>query len=156
MAQPPASADRRFQRFASPVLAQVLEHRATGVLIGVAVVVHLGLMRLALPTWPCPVQHALGVPCPGCGLSRAIAALLRGDWHSALRLHAFAPLFLVALSLIIGMAVLPESVRRRSIAAVAHFERRTGLTALLLVALLVYWLARLLVFRSAFIDSTIG
>jgi hypothetical protein len=36
----------------------------------------------------------------------AIAALLRGDWHSALRLHAFAPLFLVALSLIIGMAVL--------------------------------------------------
>lgn len=156
MAQPHASAARPFQRFSSPLLAQLLERRVTGVWVGVAVVAHLGLMRLELPAWPCPVQHALGIPCPGCGLSRAIVALLHGDWLAALRLHAFAPLLLAALALIIGMAVLPEPLRRRGIATVDHLERRTGLTVLLLGALMVYWLVRLLVFRSAFIHSTIG
>lgn len=28
-----------------------------------------------------------GVPCPGCGLSRALAALLRLDFRTALRFH---------------------------------------------------------------------
>jgi hypothetical protein len=147
---------RLSERFSAPVLAQVLERRVTGLAIGAAVVLHLGLMRLELPAWPCPVRSSLGIPCPGCGLSRAVSSLLHGDWQAAWARHAFAPMVLGALGLIIGMAFLPEPLRRRGIAAVASFERRTGLTTLLLVALMVYWLVRLLVFRSAFIDSTIG
>jgi hypothetical protein len=156
LAQHPASAARLFQRFLRPLLAQVLEQRATGVLIASTALLQLGLMRWELPAWECPMQHALGIPCPGCGLSRAITALLHGDWHAALRLHAFAPIVLAVLALITAMAVLPEPLRRRGVAAVARFERRTGLTALVLVALMAYWLARVLVFRSAFIDSIIG
>jgi hypothetical protein len=152
----PASIHRPAQRFHLPVLAQVMERRATGLVIGAMAAVHLGLMHWELPAWPCPVRHTLGIPCPGCGLSRAIAALLRGDWRTALARHAFAPIVLAALVLLVGMALLPEPVRRRGISGVARFERHTGLTALLLVALMVYWLVRLLVFRSAFIDSTIG
>ena len=53
------------------------------------------------------------------------------------------------------MAFLPEAARRRSIDAVARFERRTRVTALLLVALMAYWPVRLLVFRGPFIDSTL-
>ena len=37
--------------------------------------------------WGCPVQHFTGVPCPGCGLSRAAFALLRRDFAAALRWH---------------------------------------------------------------------
>lgn len=156
MAPLPSSSTRTAQRFALPVLAQVMERRATGLVIGAVAALHLGLMHFELPSWPCPVRHTLGIPCPGCGLSRAIAALLHGDWRTALARHAFAPILLAALVLMVGMALLPEDVRRRSLAAVARFERNTGLTALLLVALMVYWLVRLLVFRSAFIHSTIG
>jgi hypothetical protein len=152
----PASSHRPTLRFSTPILAQVLERRATGLVIGAAVALHLGLMRFELPAWQCTVREALGIPCPGCGLSRAIDALLHGHWQAALARHAFAPVILVALALIIGMALLPESLRRPGIAAVARLERRTGLTALLLVALMLYWLTRLLVFRSAFIDATIG
>ncbi|HEX8818313.1 MAG TPA: DUF2752 domain-containing protein [Archangium sp.] len=152
----PSSSTRAAQRFATPVLAQLLEHRAPGLVIGAVAALHLGLMRFGLPGWPCPVRHTLGIPCPGCGLSRAIAALLHGDWRGALAGHAFAPFFLAALVLLVGMALLPEALRRRGIAGVARFERHTGLTALLLVALVVYWLVRLLVFRSAFIHSTLG
>ena len=35
--------------------------------------------------WGCPVQHFTGVPCPGCGLSRALFALLRLDFAAAFR-----------------------------------------------------------------------
>jgi hypothetical protein len=156
MDQHSAHAARPPLRFSTPILAQVLEHRSTGFFIGGLALVHLGLTRLNLPAWQCPMQHALGLPCPGCGLSRAMAALLQGDWQGALARHAFAPLFLLALGLIIGMAPLPEPLRRRGITWVARFEERTSLVALLLVALVAYWLTRLLFFRSAFIHSTVG
>ena len=45
----------------------------------------------------CPMAGVLGIPCPGCGLTRATLALLRGDFRSALSLHplvfVLAPLF---------------------------------------------------------------
>ena len=37
--------------------------------------------------WGCPLQHFTGVPCPGCGLSRALFALLRLDFAAAFRYH---------------------------------------------------------------------
>ncbi|MDY3619345.1 DUF2752 domain-containing protein [Agathobaculum sp.] len=41
----------------------------------------------AVAGWGCPVQRVTGVGCPGCGLSRAAAALVRGDFAGAFRLH---------------------------------------------------------------------
>lgn len=40
----------------------------------------------ALP-FACPVQVALGVPCPGCGMTRATHLLFHGDVGAALRMH---------------------------------------------------------------------
>ncbi|HEX5099987.1 MAG TPA: DUF2752 domain-containing protein [Polyangiaceae bacterium] len=49
----------------------------------------------------CPTAFFLGVPCPGCGLTRATLALLRGDVHGAMHFHplvfVLTPLFGVAL-----------------------------------------------------------
>ena len=45
--------------------------------------------------WPtCPVFRYLHVQCPGCGTTRAFAALLRGHLSEALRLNAFTTLLL--------------------------------------------------------------
>ncbi|MBI3945364.1 MAG: DUF2752 domain-containing protein [Armatimonadetes bacterium] len=49
----------------------------------------------------CPMHGVFGLPCPGCGLTRAFAALMRADVAAALRLNALSiPLFafLVAAS----------------------------------------------------------
>ena len=43
----------------------------------------------------CPVRRLIGLPCPGCGVSRALLALGRGEWASALALHPLAPLLVL-------------------------------------------------------------
>jgi Protein of unknown function (DUF2752) len=40
----------------------------------------------------CPVYEFLHVQCPGCGATRALAALLRGRLHEALELNALITL----------------------------------------------------------------
>ena len=50
----------------------------------------------------CPLRAVTGVPCPSCGLTRALAHLERGHWAEAVRFHPFAPLvFLLLLALVI-------------------------------------------------------
>lgn len=40
----------------------------------------------------CPIFHYLHLQCPGCGATRALAALLHGDIAEALRLNALTTL----------------------------------------------------------------
>lgn len=37
---------------------------------------------------PCIFQKFLGIPCPGCGMTRALVALLHFDFAGALKLNA--------------------------------------------------------------------
>ena len=50
----------------------------------------------------CVFYHLTGRKCPGCGMTRAFANLLRGNWERALDYNPFAPLmfalFLVLLA----------------------------------------------------------
>lgn len=63
-----------------------------------------GLVGLAAATalvaWPLPADPAwticqsrrwLGLPCAGCGMTRALSALAHGRWTDALALHPLAP-----------------------------------------------------------------
>lgn len=137
-------------QFASP-FASLLDNRKVALAVTWAAAAHGGLMWAGFGGWPCPLMGATGLPCPGCGLSRATAALLRGDWQTSLAFHAFAPVAVLALALLAGSALLPEAQRGRFIRKVEGFERSTRLSAVLLVGLVVYWLARLLFSSEAFI-----
>jgi hypothetical protein len=55
-------------------------------------------MVLELPL--CPSAALLGLPCPGCGLTRATVALLHGDFAAALRFH---PLVFVLTPAYVGL-----------------------------------------------------
>jgi hypothetical protein len=127
---------------ASP-FASLLRSRPTSALLAGVSALQLGLVAWGQPGWPCPLLHGLGIPCPGCGLSRASLELLRGEWRASLSDHAFAPLLLVALVVIGVASLLPGSLRLALADGVERLERRTGLTALALVGLVLYWIARL-------------
>jgi hypothetical protein len=133
---------RRQWRLGQPVLAIMMRSAAASRSITAVVAVHLGLLLANLPAWPCPLRHVTGCPCPGCGLSRAIVALFAGDWSMMWRTHAFAPLVVIALAMIAVAAVLPARARL----ALAHWteivERRSGITVVLLLFFMLYWIAR--------------
>ena len=128
----------------SPTLALLLQRRSVAAAVSAAAVGQAVMVRRGWPAWTCPFAHALGLPCPGCGLSRAAVALVAGDWQTALVLHAYAPLLLAALCLFAGASLLPARPRAALVACVAAVERRTGIVAVLSVGLFIYWLARLL------------
>jgi hypothetical protein len=150
---PPRSNDTSMAlpRIGTPILASLMRERPVALSITGFALTQVILVANHLPGWPCPLLSLFGVPCPGCGLSRAIGAMVRGDWSTMITFHAFAPLFGIALVLIAIAAFLPDPHRRGLYALVELVERRTGATALLLVALLLYWAARLATDPSTFI-----
>jgi hypothetical protein len=92
----------------------------------------------------CPLALFAGIPCPGCGLTRATIALFHGDLGGALRFH---PLVLV-LTPLFGAAmlkVLVEYVRGSELVSTpAWWTGRlvTWLATALFVAVVGVWLLR--------------
>jgi hypothetical protein len=127
-----------------PLLGPLLEQRLVAGIFLAAAALQVGLALFHLPGWPCAFRATTGRPCPGCGMSRALAALVRGDWGAALFLHAFAPLFAAAGLLLLVASVLPAAWRARLVQGVSAVERATGAAVWLAGAFMVYWLVRLL------------
>jgi hypothetical protein len=138
-------------RVFAPVLAVILRDRKFALAISGIALLQLLLGLLRLQGWPCPVFHALGVPCPGCGLTRATVCLLHGDLKQSIVLHAFAPVFVVTFAIVACSAVVPNRQRERLAFHTESLERSTGITGLLLIGLLLYWLARMLILQTAFV-----
>jgi hypothetical protein len=134
---------------AAPLRLRLLSHRRAPLLLwlgagAAAALLFFGAGWIGLPSGAqytiCAFRRVTGIPCPGCGLTRAMAALARGEWLLALHFHPFAPLILgeaAALWAAIGAAV----VRRRP------FTLPPGLLQQLVIwqaaALLALWLGRL-------------
>jgi hypothetical protein len=143
------------QQVILPILPVLRDRRFTIALAG-ATGLHIALVSFNLPSWECPFFRLTGVPCPGCGLSRATTLLLKGDLAGSLRFHAFAPIFLFAIIALFLSVLLPKSIIQSAIARAELIERNTGLTVLILGGLILYWLARLLFLQTAFVQLIRG
>ena len=77
---------------ASERLGRDLRAYRTGLLLALA---YLLASELLFGTC-CPMQYLLGLPCPLCGMTRALLSLLRGDLPGSFSAH---PLLLPALAL---------------------------------------------------------
>ena len=119
--------------------------RQRGVCRGL-VLTFLGLgvgMLLGWRLWFCWFAEVTGLPCPGCGLTRAMLALGRGEWGLAWRFHPLAPGFVVLGGWVILAAVMPAGWVAKWADKVEVFERRTKLTAIFLMVLIVFGLLRM-------------
>jgi hypothetical protein len=94
----------------------------------------------------CPLASTLGIPCPGCGLTRATLSLLHGDVRTALRFHPLVWLLSPLFIAFVGSAVveLVRGPRPTPTPSRIHWNnRRLSLVALcVLVLSLGVWLAR--------------
>jgi len=137
---------RRSALLIKPWLGRLLLQRSMcrGLFVAVAFIGFGAWMGWRL--WPCMVAELTGRPCPGCGMTRAITALIHGDWRSAMLLHPFSPAFLVIGPLVGAGAFLPQKRVRILAAWIETFERRTHVTTLLTILLLSFGLTRMMGF----------
>jgi hypothetical protein len=99
-----------------------------------------GLPGLPLPQ-TCASRSVLGLKCPGCGLTRSIIHLARGDWRASWHCHRLGALMAVVIALQIPYRLL--ALRRPERPLIAR--RWLAVIGYVLVALLVgNWLIDLL------------
>ena len=89
----------------------------------------------------CPLRGLTGLPCPGCGLTRAFCALSQGELAAALALNASA-LPLALLMLAASCVAAAELVLSRPWHFYRPWLRSTRLGSALVVSLLLYHVAR--------------
>jgi hypothetical protein len=95
----------------------------------------------------CPTALFIGIPCPGCGLTRATLALLRGDVAGALHFHPLVFVLAPVFGFAIGLSLL-DYVRGGAASAplgvVSWFSVRARYRAAcgLLALVLAVWVAR--------------
>ena len=56
----------------------------------------------------CPIRLLFGVPCPGCGMTHAFAALMHLDWHSAMTYNPRVAIVFPLIAWAAGRAVLDD------------------------------------------------
>jgi hypothetical protein len=93
--------------------------------------------------WACPVYSTLEVKCPGCGLTRAVEALLWGNWAEAMELHLFAfPALVAAIGTLIVTFASP-SLRDRLLNPILAIDQRLALGWVLLALFFLHWMMNL-------------
>lgn len=129
-----------------PWMAPLMRQRALCRWTLVAVLALFAGSLVGWSLWPCPFAKLTGLPCPGCGMTRAMMAMLHGDWLLVMRLHPFAPFFAFTGSFCGLVSLLPQDLAGRVAARVESFERRTRLPALILLLFACFGLIRMLGF----------
>jgi hypothetical protein len=104
------------------------------------------LVATGLNGWQCPIRASVGITCPGCGLTTAMTLLAKGQWATAVEMHAFAPIFFVVLALMVAALLFPRQYLKKISTTVAVLERKTGVTAIITLGMVFYWLLRDFIF----------
>ena len=125
------------------ILTNLLADRKIAAILSATAFFIVILKMAGLTGWQCPVDSVIGRPCPGCGLTRALAALMGGNWQVAVQTHLLAPVAALAMALLATVAILPVTQGRKIAAAVAVMERRSGIGLLVVIMAVVQWLGRL-------------
>lgn len=127
----------------TPLMGALMRNRLESLVISGAAAAQVALAYAHLPGWQCPIKALTGIPCPGCGLSTACSLLLQGQWQESIKMHAFAPFFILGIGVLAVVCVLPENSRQILAQKVSTVEAHTGLMAWFMAGLFLYWGLRL-------------
>lgn len=104
-----------------------------------------GLLQISgiIPSWfsVCFIKSIAGIPCPGCGTTRAGIALLNGSFDEALRINPVALVFILILgftALILTSDLMTGTPRLKQLFVQSDrlLKKRTFLIPLIFIILL--------------------
>ena len=101
--------------------------------VGIIAVAILALL-IIFDLYKCPLKLILGFPCPTCGVTRALLALIRLDITGYLKYNAMA----VFLLSVIAIELLRPKIKHKTIADIYVYS--------VLLINIVYYIIRLIVF----------
>ncbi|CAN5362078.1 hypothetical protein BH09PLA1_BH09PLA1_34310 [soil metagenome] len=133
------------RRWMRPALAPILRSATMCRALAALGAAQIGLALAHIRGLDCPVLTVTGLPCPGCGASRACADVLIGRFQESIAMHPLAPMLLAGWIILLIAAILPASCRMRLAILAEGIERRVPLGLLFFISLCVVWIARLLV-----------
>ena len=87
---------------------------------------------------PCLFRVATGLHCPGCGISRALAALLRGNFDAFFEYNLLSPLIVLYL-LFVGISATCRYIAHGKF---AYRSPCTWVDIGMLTVVLVWWIVR--------------
>jgi hypothetical protein len=120
-------------------------HRPLGRAARIGLAAGLFGLAILLQVRLCAFAWITGSPCPGCGLTRATLALLRGRVGEAISFHPLSIVLSPLVAIVLGYNA--TSYVRRGVWSASESIRGTIVTAIaavLLVALFFVWIARFL------------
>lgn len=115
-------------------------------MIGSSVFLGVALRQYRGPIlgWSCPIYHWTGIPCPTCGMTRSVLAIVRGDWFQSTTFHLFGPLLLIGCGLALGHLVLELCTGKHLGDWYLRWFCNLKIQGLGLIVYLTYYLLRLL------------
>ena len=90
----------------------------------------------------CPLRRLTGIPCAGCGMTRAAAALCHGEWVQAAAFNIAALPLAALLGVLLGLLVC-EAVTERAFIRPAWQRCSSVVTWLLVALMLAAWAVNL-------------
>lgn len=132
--------------YQSPSSASVERHLAWVTLAGLSVMFIISMIWRPAdePTFIlCPFRALTGLPCPGCGMTRAFCALGHGELLRAIHFNALSPLLYLSFIVTwIGAAATLLRLHRVQ-AAVMRLRPNMATGIAILALVLVWWVVRL-------------
>lgn len=139
--KPVASSHAPFWRRAH--LAELMKSRRNGLLIPTVFAVPGVLYLFGISIWQCPMHSTTGLPCPGCGMTRAFEAGLLGHLADMLAFHPLSPVIAALFALLFVSALLPDKARKPLIRLTARLEALFAPAPIILSAFIVLFICRL-------------
>ena len=127
--------------------AYLIRDRKLGLAMAGGGLFYLALTRYGWDIMPCPSMQVLGLPCPGCGMTRSCLSLLRGDWAGSLRFNPFGPVFAVFWAVVGAGVALPQPWRGKFADYLGRLEQRSRWAGWVAGGLAIYSLTRLIGLR---------
>ena len=91
----------------------------------------------------CMTQAAIGAPCPGCGITRALSSAAHGMYVESWNYHPFGIPILLLFAFTVLLSLLPKAARRRFATSVIRHHRPVNILYLgFVIAFTAYGMAR--------------
>jgi hypothetical protein len=126
------------------IIAPVMKSRRGAIVIAAFPVIFMLLNISDLFVWKCPFYEYLNIQCFGCGMTRAVEALGKGEFAEAFHLHPFSYLLITGWITWIIILFLPEKQHETVINKLEIIENKTGLIFILFIIFIFFGLVRLI------------